>query len=53
MIGNKVTDRISKNAQQSDSETVTNEHDKEISKEMYIYIFPEERPKIKDNLILI
>ena len=42
LIDNKITDRItkfSKSWQQNNSETVTNEHDKEISKEIYIYIF--------------
>ena len=45
----KVT-RISKSSQQNNSETVTNENDKEIPKERYIS--PEERQKIIDNLIL-
>ena len=38
MIGNKITNRItkvSKNSQQDISETVTNEHDKETPKEKY------------------
>ena len=39
-IANKIT-KISKTSQQNNSETVTNEHDKEIPKEMYIS--PEER----------
>ena len=44
----KITE-ISKNLQQSNLERVTNENDKEIPKE--IYISPEERQKIIDNLI--
>ena len=39
LIGSKIADRItkvSKNSQQNNSETVTNEHDKEIPKERYI-----------------
>ena len=43
--------RVSKNSQQNNSETVTNENDKEIPKERYIS--PEERQKIIDNLRLI
>ena len=43
----KIT-RVSKNSQQSNSGTVTNENDKKISKETYIS--PEERQKIVDNL---
>ena len=44
LIGYKITDRIikvSRNSQQNNSETVTNEHDKEIFKEKYVS--PEER----------
>ena len=44
LIGNKIANRIikaSKNSQQNISETVTNEHDKEIPKERYVS--PEER----------
>ena len=51
MISNKNANEItkaSKNSKQSNSETVTNEHDKEIPKERYIS--PEERQKIIDNL---
>ena len=51
LVGNKIANRItgvSKNSQQNNSETVTNEHDKEIPKERYIS--PEERQKIIDNL---
>ena len=33
-IANKIT-RVSKNSQQNNSETVTNEHDKDIPKEVY------------------
>ena len=46
-----ITDRIvkvSKNSEQNNSETVINEHDKEIPKERYIS--PEERQKIIDDL---
>ena len=43
----KIT-KFSKNSQQNDSETVTNENDKEIPKERYIS--PVERQKIIDNL---
>ena len=43
----KIT-KISKNSQQNNSETVKNENDKEISKE--IYISPKERQKFIDNL---
>ena len=41
LIDNKITGgitKVSKSWQQNNSETVTNEHDKEISKERYIYI---------------
>ena len=44
LIGYKITNRIikvSRNSQQNNSETVTNEHDKEIFKEKYVS--PEER----------
>ena len=54
LIGNKIADRIakvSKNSQQNNSETVTNEHEKEIPKERYIS--PEQRQKIMDDLRLI
>ena len=47
LVGKKNT-RVSENLQQKNSETVTNEEDKEIPKE--IYISPEERQKIIDNL---
>ena len=53
MIGNKIGDRItkvSKNSQQYNSETVTNERDKEILKERYISI--EERQEIIDKVRL-
>ena len=57
-IGNKIVDvvansyndrarEVSKNSQQNNSETVTNKHDKEISKEKYIS--PEE---IQENIDL-
>ena len=53
LIGNKIANRISKGSkisQQNNSETVTNEHDKEIPKEKYIS--PEERREITDELRL-
>ena len=43
----KIT-RVSKNLLQNNSETFTNENDKEIPKESYVS--PEERQKIIDNL---
>ena len=49
MVGNDIVDRtttISKNSQQNNSGTVTNEHDKEIHKKRCIS--PEERQKIID-----
>ena len=52
-IGNNVAERItkvSKNSQQNNSETLTNEHDKEILKERYVS--PEERQEIIDELRL-
>ena len=54
LIGNKIANRItkvSKTSPQNNSETVTNEHDKEIPKERYIS--PEERQTIIDDLRLI
>ena len=48
LIGNEVSEKIN---QQNNSETITNEHDKEIPKERYIS--PEERRKIIDNLRLL
>ena len=44
--------KVSKNSQKNNSETVTNENDKEISKEIpkERYMPPEERQKIIDNL---
>ena len=53
LIGNKIANKItkvSKNSQQNNLETVTNEHDKEIPKERYVS--PEERQEIIDNLRL-
>ena len=53
-MGNEVADRITKVSRtslQNNSETITNEHDKEIPKERYIS--PEERHKIIDDLRLI
>ena len=52
--GNKIADKItkiSKISPHNNSETVTNEHDKEIHKERYIS--PKERQKIIDDLRLI
>ena len=49
-IADKIT-KVSKNSSQNNSGTVTNEHDKEIPKERYI--FPEEREKFIDDLRLI
>ena len=46
LIGNKSANRITKNLK--NSETVTNEHDKEIPKERYVP--QEERPEIIDKL---
>ena len=54
LIGNKIADRItkvSKSSQQNHSETVTNEHDKEIPKERYIYL--QKKGEIVDDLRLI
>ena len=54
MTGKKIADKItkiSKTSQQNNSETVTDEHDKDILKERYI--FPEETQKIIDDLRLI
>ena len=48
-IANKIT-KLSKNSQQNNSETVTNEHDKEIPKERYVSL--EERQEIIDELRL-
>ena len=53
-IDNKIADKItkvSKDSQQNNSETVTNENDKEIPKERCIA--PEKRQKIIDDLRLI
>ena len=53
LIGNKIADRsteVSNNSQQNNSETVTNEHDKEIPKERYIS--PEKRQENIDELRL-
>ena len=48
-IANKIT-QLSKNLQQNNSGTVTNEHDKKIPKEKYAS--PEERQEIIDELRL-
>ena len=54
LIGNKIADkitRVSKTSPQNNSETGTNECDKEIPKERYKS--PEQRQKIIDDLRLI
>ena len=54
LIGNKIANRITKvsrSSLQNDSETITNENDKEILKERYIS--PKERKKIIDHPRLI
>ena len=54
LIGNKIADRntkVSKILQQNNSESVTNEHGKDIPKRRYIS--PEERQKIIDDLKFI
>ena len=51
LIGNKIANKItkgSKDSQQNNSETVTNDHDKEIAKERYIS--PEKRYGVIDDL---
>ena len=51
LIGNKIANnitKVSKNLPHNNSETVTNEHNKEIPKERYIS--SEERQKITDGL---
>ena len=48
-IANKIT-RVSKNSQQNNSETVTNDNDKEIPKKRCIS--PEKRQEIIDDLKL-
>ena len=61
MIGNKIADaavksydgritKVLKNSQQNNSETVTNEHYKEIPKERYTS--PEERRELVDEIRL-
>ena len=63
MLGHKIADavatshgskftKISKTPQHNNSEAVTNEHDKEIPKK-YIYISPEERQKVIDDVRLM
>ena len=47
MKSQKITE-ISKKLQQNNSETVENQNDKDILKDMYIYL--EEKQKIVDNL---
>ena len=51
LFGSKIDDLIFKTSRQNNSETATNEHDKEIPKERYIS--PKERHKIIDDLRLI
>ena len=54
MIANKSANeitKVSRSSPQNNSETITNEHDKEIPKERYIS--PEERQKIIDDFTLI
>ena len=54
MIGNKIatrTTKVSRSSPQNNSETITNEYDKEIPKERYIS--PEERQRITDDIRLI
>ena len=46
LIGNKIT-KVSESAQQNNSESVTNEQNKEVKEERYIC--PKERQKIIDN----
>ena len=48
MIGKEIANKIAKNSQQNDSETVPNERDKEILKEKYVS--PEERQESIDEL---
>ena len=53
LIDNIIADwivKVSKNSQQNNSETVTNENDKKIPKKSYIS--PDERQKIIDDLRL-
>ena len=53
LIGNKIVNsitKVSKSSQQNNSETVTNKHDKEITKEKYIST--NERQEIVDKLRL-
>ena len=55
LSGNKIANRImkvSRTSPQNNSETITNEHDKEIPKKK-TYISPEERGEITDDLRLI
>ena len=54
MIGNKIANiitKVSENSQQNHSETVINEHDKEIPEERYVS--PEESQEIIYELRLI
>ena len=54
LIANKIASRItnvSKNSQQNNSETVKNQHDEEIPKD--IYVSPAKRQKMIDDLRLI
>ena len=54
LIGNEIANKImgvSKNSQQSNSKTVTNEHDKKLPRERYTS--PEEKREIIDNYGLL
>ena len=55
MAGNKIANKITKNSQQNNSDTVKNENDKEILKETpkEWYTSPKERQEIIDDTRLI
>ena len=56
LVGNKTFNRIknvSRSSRPNNSETITNEHYKEIPKDIYIYIYPEERRKTIDNMKIV
>ena len=58
LVGNKTFNRIknvSRSSRRNNSETITNEHYKEIPKDIYIYIYiyPEERQKTIDNMKIV
>ena len=51
LIGNKITNKITKapkNPQENNSETVANEHDKEIPKGRYIYLRKKDKKFLMD-----